>query len=162
MKFSGSFPTYTIFICKFKSVCFLFMKRSQFTCWRHLNSIRRLSTYFDYDYCFNLHFLILCDIWSTVENYFRKILSSPPEKIHFPLFTLPPLKIQKVQVPPFCQHWKFFWRGGAQDTMHIHNKILQDYKSDCLVWLAIYIALKTLSYLFMCIFWTKAKKESIT
>ena len=31
--------------------------------------------------------------------------SGPPEKIHFPLFTHSPLlKIQKVQVPPFCQH----------------------------------------------------------
>ena len=31
---------------------------------------------------------ILCDIWSTVENYFQKILSPPPypEKIQSPLF----------------------------------------------------------------------------
>ena len=30
----------------------------------------------------------------------------PPEKIHSVLFTHspPPVKIQKVQVPPFCQH----------------------------------------------------------
>ena len=29
----------------------------------------------DYDYSYNLHFLILCDIWLTVENYFQKILN---------------------------------------------------------------------------------------
>ena len=33
------------------------------------------------DYCFNLHFFILPDIWSTVQNYSQKILS-PPEKTH--------------------------------------------------------------------------------
>ena len=33
---------------------------------------------------------------------------APPEKIQFPLFTHSPLKIQKVQVPRFCQYWKFF------------------------------------------------------
>ena len=36
---------------------------------------------------------------------FRK---SSAKKIHSPLFTHAPLKIQKLQVPPFCQHWKFF------------------------------------------------------
>ena len=41
-------------------------------------------------------FLILWDIWSTVENYLQKILC------------LPPFKVQKVQGPPFCQHWQFF------------------------------------------------------
>ena len=32
-------------------------------------------------------FFILCDIWSTIENYFQKILSLPPpsEKIQSPL-----------------------------------------------------------------------------
>ena len=70
-------------------------------------------------------FFILCDIWSTVENYFQKILR-PPEKVHSP-----PLKIQKVQVPPFCQRWKFFKppcrEGRGEDTwiisisIHVHD-----------------------------------------
>ena len=53
-------------------------------------------------------FFILGDIWSTVENTFRKS-SAPPEKIHFPIFTHYPLKIQKVQVPPL-----FAKRGDLQ------------------------------------------------
>ena len=52
-------------------------------------------------------FFILYDIWSTVENYFQKI-HRPPWKNPISLFyLLSPLKIQKLQVPPFCQHWKF-------------------------------------------------------
>ena len=42
---------------------------------------------------------------------FRKSLAPSPWKNHSPLFTHslpPPKKNQKVQVPPFCQHWKFF------------------------------------------------------
>ena len=38
---------------------------------------------------------------------FRKS-SDPPENIHCPFLLTLCLKIQKVQVPPFCQHWKFF------------------------------------------------------
>ena len=35
-----------------------------------------------------------------LKSTFRK--SSGPERIHYPL------KLEKVQVPPFCQHWIFF------------------------------------------------------
>ena len=39
---SGSFPDYTIFICKFKTnECFLFMKCFYFASWRHLKIVRR-------------------------------------------------------------------------------------------------------------------------
>ena len=52
----------------------------------------------------------------------------PPEKIHLtappsppPFLFTPPLKIQKVQVPTFCLHSKFFWplrqKGVVEDTM---------------------------------------------
>ena len=40
-----------------------------------------------------------------------------------PLFTHSPLKIQKVQVPPFCHHWTFFrppCRNGGVRTLWIH------------------------------------------
>ena len=41
VQFSGSFPDYTIIICKFKiGECFLFMKRFKFTRWRHLKIVR--------------------------------------------------------------------------------------------------------------------------
>ena len=58
-------------------------------------------------------FFIIFDIWSTVKNYFQKIISLPPplEKIHFPLFTHSPLeiqKVQKVQVAPFLPIVKIF------------------------------------------------------
>ena len=43
-EFSGSFPDYTIFICKFKTdECFLFMKHFQFTGWRHLKIVRQVK-----------------------------------------------------------------------------------------------------------------------
>ena len=43
--FSGSFPDYNIFICKFKTdECFLFMKCFQLTNWRHLKIVRRQIT----------------------------------------------------------------------------------------------------------------------
>ena len=67
------------------------------------------QAHYDYDYCYNLHFFILCDIWSTVENYFQKILR-PPTHTHTPLKKSTPLlllsitlKIHKLLVPPFCQ-----------------------------------------------------------
>ena len=50
-------------------------------------------------------FFISCDIWSTVENYFQKILTPPPDKIHSPIFTHSPRK--NLKNAPFCQNWKF-------------------------------------------------------
>ena len=53
-------------------------------------------------------FFILSDIWSTVENYFQKILRSFPEKINSPLFTHPPpphppkKKFKKYKSPVFA------------------------------------------------------------
>ena len=35
------------------------------------------KAHYDYDYCYNLIFFILCDVSSVVENYFQKILSPP-------------------------------------------------------------------------------------
>ena len=58
-------------------------------------------------------FLILWDIWSTVENYLQKILC------------LPPFKVQKVQGPPFCQHWQFFSppcrKGRGRTPLHTRS-----------------------------------------
>ena len=73
-------------------------------------------------------FLILYDTYMmTVENYFQKIPSPPPEKIHSPLpfYSLPPKNSGfKFQVSPFCQHQKFFSplppcrkEGGHCDTV---------------------------------------------
>ena len=48
-------------------------------------------------------FFILCDIWSTVVDYFQKI-SPTPEKIHSPFFTHsppPPAKNKKITSPSF-------------------------------------------------------------
>ena len=48
-------------------------------------------------------FFILCDIWSTVENFFQKILSTP-EKIHSPLFThSPPIYSKSASLPFFAK-----------------------------------------------------------
>ena len=86
-------------------------------------------------------FIILWDNWSIVENYLQKILS-PPEKIYSPL------KVQKVQVPPFCQHWKFFRppcrKGGrtllSNFTKHnqmIHDPMMQD---SCINFVFLYVS----------------------
>ena len=60
----------------------------------------------NYDYCSNLHFFIFCDIWSTVENYFQKILSPLPLKKSLPPFfslpSPPPKKIKKCKSPLFA------------------------------------------------------------
>ena len=48
----------------------------------------------------------------------------PPSKSTTFFLLTPPLKIKKVQVPPFCQHWKFFRlllqkkRGGGGGRGH--------------------------------------------
>ena len=60
-----------------------------------------------------LVFFIFCDIWWTVENYFQKILSPPPPPPSWknplsPFYSLPPLKIQKVQVPLFLKTLNIF------------------------------------------------------
>ena len=61
--------------------------------------LKQGKAHYDYDYSYDLHFFILCDIWSTVENYFQKILSHKNP--------LPP-KNSKIPSPHFYQHWKFF------------------------------------------------------
>ena len=38
-----------------------------------------------------------------LKNYFQKIFRPPLKKSTLPFLLIPPLKIQKVQVPPFCQ-----------------------------------------------------------
>ena len=48
-----------------------------------------------------IYIIFLSDISSTVENYFQKILSCPPEKSTPPFLLTLPLKIQNVQVPLF-------------------------------------------------------------
>ena len=62
---------------------------------------------------------------------FRK--SSAPPHPHWKNPLLPfhsrPLKIQKVQVPPFCQHWKFFRvslqkRGGGHCDNQIYTMLM--------------------------------------
>ena len=63
-EFSGSLPNYTI-LETFKS--YKEVKHIMITI------IALIYIYF-----------ILCDTWSTFENYFQKILS-PPDKIHSPL-----------------------------------------------------------------------------
>ena len=44
-------------------------------------------------------FVIICDILSTVENYYQKILRIPLKKSSPSFLLTSPLKIQKVQVP---------------------------------------------------------------
>ena len=58
---------------------------------------------------------------------FRKF-STPLKKSLPPFYSLLPLKMQKVQVPPFCQPWKFFSpplppAERGEDTMLIDKSL---------------------------------------
>ena len=87
----------------------LFYKGISIVSWNVLSlqawDIWKLSggkAHYDYDYCYNLHFFVLCEISSAVENYFQKVFSLPTEKPTLPFLLTPPLKIQKVSAsPPF-------------------------------------------------------------
>ena len=61
VKFSGSFPDYTIFICKFKiDECLLLETFKNCKEVKHIMIMIIVIMLF-----------ILCDIWSTVQNYFQ-------------------------------------------------------------------------------------------
>ena len=65
-------------------------------------------------------FFIFSDIWSTVKNYFKKILSLPPPlKNLTPPFILTPSLPNSCKSPPFYQYWKFFIPHllGVEDTI---------------------------------------------
>ena len=104
VEFPGSFPDYTIFICKFKidesfffiQGAFLVYKLETFKNCKEVNHIMiMIITYI---------FFILCGIWSPVENYFQKILSPHPLKKSIPPFLLTPSPLQKCKSPLFWQH----------------------------------------------------------
>ena len=68
---SGGFLDYAIFICIYKT------DESDFYSWKvfslEVGDICKLQggkAHYDYNYCYNLLFFFLWDIWSTVENYF--------------------------------------------------------------------------------------------
>ena len=61
-----------------------------------------ICIFFIFSYLF-----ILCDIWSTVENYFQKILRSP-RKNPLPLFYSLPPKNSKIGSPLFLATLKIF------------------------------------------------------
>ena len=108
-KFSGRFPDYTVFACKFKTdECFLFMK-SFLVC--------KLETFKNCEKVKHIMIMIIAIIyifylmWYLIKSW--KLLSEnpqvPTEKIHSLLFThSPPWKFKNCKCPPFYQHWKFF------------------------------------------------------
>ena len=66
-----------------------------------------------YIFCYNF----TCDIWSTVENYFQKILRPPP---HPPPWKNPlPPKNSKSENPPFLQ--TFFKPPPPPTHTHTHT-----------------------------------------
>ena len=61
------------------------------------------KAHYDYHYYYNLHFATYIIFDQQLKITFRKPLSPPPpEKIQFPL------KVQKVQEPPFLRTLKIF------------------------------------------------------
>ena len=65
------------------------------------------QAHYDYDYCYNLHFFILCDIWSTVENYFQKILRPPGKSPPPPFYSLPPKNTKSASPTLFANTENF-------------------------------------------------------
>ena len=67
-----------------------------------------------------IDYFVLCDIWSTVVNYFQKILSPPQKKS-----TPSPIKDSTSASPPFLPPLNIFqaprqkWGGGVR-TLWIH------------------------------------------
>ena len=77
-----------------------------------------------------IFFFILCDIWSKVENYFQKILSSPWKKSTPPFYSLSPLPAppkNSKKFPHFREQWKFFNSSSpflCAKLVHIKNKTI--------------------------------------
>ena len=107
-EFSGSFPDYTIFTCKFETdECFLFMKRYKLETFKKCKAGKAHD---DYDLSY-----VVFD--QQLKIPFRK--SQAPLKKSTPPFLLtPPLKVQKVQVLPFLLTLKIFQaplqKGGGR------------------------------------------------
>ena len=71
------------------------------------------KAHYDYDYW--LWFFIVCDIWSTVENYFQKILSPHPWKIPLPPFySLHLLKIKSARNLKFARTENCSWHPSKK------------------------------------------------
>ena len=86
------------------------------------------QAHYDYDYCYNLHFFILCDIWSTVENYFQKILRPPWKSPPPPFYSLPPKNTKSASPTLFANTENFsappLQKGGGGGHLwlyHIQN-----------------------------------------
>ena len=108
-EFSGSFPDYTIFICKFKNdECFIF---------HEMFLVYKLETLENCMEAKHIMIMIIAIIYISLSWYFInswKSLSEnpqppPSEKTHSFLFThSTPLKIQKVQVHPLLANNEHF------------------------------------------------------
>ena len=69
-------------------------------------------------------------LWKNPQNHPPPPLL-PHGKTHSPIFTQSPLKIQKVRVLPFCQHWKFF-RSPCRKGTKFHTSVLHKIPIDLL------------------------------
>ena len=104
-KFSGSFPDYTIFICKFTTdECFLFKLETFKSC----KEVKQIMIMIIAIIC------IFYIMWYLKNSW--KLLSENPhlEKIHWPLFTHSPLpKYWKIASPPFFANIEKFFESQS-------------------------------------------------
>ena len=102
-EFSGSFPDYTIFTCKFKTDDALY---SWDVFSLQVGNILKLygsKTHYDYDYCYNLNFFSVI-FHQQLNITFRKSSAPPPppQKIHSPLPRNPTRPLQKGRMGRHC------------------------------------------------------------
>ena len=101
-EFSGSFPDYTIFTCKFKTDDALY---SWDVFSLQVGNILKLygsKTHYDYDYCYNLNFFSVIFHQQLNITFRKSSAPPPPQKIHSPLPRNPTRPLQKGRMGRHC------------------------------------------------------------
>ena len=119
-EFSGRFPDYTVFICKFKTDWVLYIHETflvyKLETFKNCKEVKHIMIMIIAIIYFFLSYVIFDQQFKIT---FWKSSGPSLKKSTSPFLLTPlPLKIQKVQVPPFCQHWIFFrpplQKGGGR------------------------------------------------
>ena len=117
------------------------------------------KAHYDYDYSCNLHFFILCDIWSTVKNYFLKNLRPPWKNPLSPFYSLPSKNSKIASLPLFANIENFLdppCRKGGRTLCFMSFKFCETYVK---LWSFLYLMENLFSFLLVpfwdSIYWVK-------
>ena len=100
-------------MCAFYHEKFLVYKLETFKNCKKVN-----KAHYDYDYSCNLHFFILCNIWSTVKNYFLKNLRPPWKNPLSPFYSLPSKNSKIASLPLFANIENFLDPPAEREGGH--------------------------------------------